>query len=374
MRTAFILLPFLFAVLAMALFVAPGKRGARFQAAWAAWLLFCASKFLCYATLGDNAFAPELPEKLIWTWNWAYSGMCVLLALAAAWRLVRLAVSPFAKLPCGGRVWFALLPVLAWSIAAKGVYNGIKTPAVAEMEVYSPDLPESLDGYRILHATDLHASAAARKWRTQAIVDRINAAAPDLVCLTGDYSDGMSEVQKENVAPLADIKAKDGVAAVTGNHEYYYDTERWMAFYHSIGIDFLSNECAFPRPGLAVAGVDDPACTMHGIEPPSAAAAFSAATNGEFRVLLQHRPHTGEPSHDARCDLQLSGHTHGGVMPLFDRLVARFNGGMSKGVYSFPERPFVYVSPGAGQWAGFPVRFFDDPELTLFVLRKGAPE
>ena len=370
MKLLFVFLPFFFAFALMPVFVAPGGARPRFQAAWAAWFLFCAAKFICFDVFGGDAFAPELPEVLIWAWNLAYSGMCLLLAFALAYRFARFVLSPFARLPCGGALWFVVLPLVAWSAAAKGVYNGVKPPVVREVEIVSPELPASLDGYRILHATDIHASAAARAWRTKAIVEAANAAKPDLICLTGDYFDGMCSAQSANVAPLAGLKARDGVIAVTGNHEYYYDTFAWLRFFRSIGIRFLDGECVFPRPGLAVAGVNDPACIRAGFAPPSAAGAFAAATNGEFRILLQHRPHVGAASPASRCDLQLSGHTHGGVAPLMDMLVARWNGGMTKGFYSRPHRPRIYVSSGAGQWAGFPIRFFDDPELVVFTLRK----
>jgi predicted MPP superfamily phosphohydrolase len=32
----------------------------------------------------------------------------------------------------------------------------------------------------------------------------------------------------------------------------------------------------------------------------------------------------------------------------------------------------LYVSPGTGQWAGFPLRLFNPAEITLFTLRRCA--
>jgi len=374
-KAIFTLLPFLFFSLLMFLFVAPARMRVRAQAAWAMALLACASKFACYKAFGGDAFAPELPEKLIWTWNWAYSGMCLLLAMALLWRIARWVILAG---PPRGRwkaVWLVGLPVVAWGAAAVGVWNGIKVPEVREVVVDFPNLPESLDGYRILHMTDFHASAAARRWRTEAIVERANAAGADLICLTGDYADGMSDLQAKNLEPLKGLTARDGVLAVTGNHEYYFDTYGWMRQFHRWGIDFLVNECAFPRPGLAVAGVSDSQSAVEGFTKPDPDTAFEAATNGEFRVLLQHRPFVdyerlyGWPMSE-KCDLQLSGHTHGGVAPGLSWLVRAVNNGMARGLYRRGDGRVVHVSPGVGQWAGFPIRFFDDPEMTLLVLRR----
>ncbi len=379
-KAIFTAVPFFFVVLAMVFFVVPAKVRTRAQAAWAMVFLFCAAKFVCFQAFGGDAFAPELPEGLIWAWNWAYSGMCLLTGLASAALPARwLAGRLMARAPLSTRrsrvVWLVALPVLAWGSAAVGVWNGVRPPRVVELEVAFENLPESLDGYRIVHLTDVHASAAARRWRTEAIVERVNALAADLVCLTGDYVDGMPRRQARNIEPLKNLKAKDGVIAVSGNHEYYFDMYGWWRLYHKWNMPMLENECVFPRAGLAVAGVPDPACTNLWEAPPDPDAAFASATNGEFRVLLQHRPfvdyveHTGKTMKE-RADLQLSGHTHGGVAPGMARLVSLFNKGMVRGLYKGGDGRVIYVSAGAGQWAGFPIRFFDDPEIAVITLRR----
>ena len=103
---------------------------------------------------------------------------------------------------------------------------------------------------------------------------------------------------------------------------------------------------------------------------PDVAQAFRTATNGEFRVLLQHRPLQAHANVNAHgVNLQLSGHTHGGVMPLMDLLVARFNDSMVRGWYDF-GRGRAYVSTGSGQWAGFPIRFFNPVEMAVITLRR----
>ena len=67
--------------------------------------------------------------------------------------------------------------------------------------------------------------------------------------------------------------------------------------------------------------------------------------------------------------LQLSGHTHGGVFPGLAGFVARCNERNVRGLYRRGDL-ILYVSPGTGQWAGFPVRLFNPSEITVFTLKR----
>ncbi len=359
-KTLFTYLPFAFALWAFLFFVLPCRLKVRAQAIWAMALLLCAAKFMCFDAFGGDAYAPELPEKFIWFWNWACTGVWFLAPLTLPGLLV----------PRRIRLW--LLPVLAWGVAAVGVYNGLKVPSAHTVVFESSRVPESLDGYKIVQISDLHVSAAARRWRTEAIVEAVNRLDADLVVVTGDIVDGHVAKRRGDVEPLKNLKAKDGVLMCTGNHEYFFDWRGWRAQYEKWGLRFLENEGVSPRPGLYVAGVTDPMAYRGGAPYPDLVRAFAAETNGAFRVLLQHQPSRFNPK--ATVDLQLSGHTHGGIAPGLAWLVARYNDGFVKG---FRPRSgdcgcfgTVYTSPGTGQWAGFPIRFFNDPEITVLTLRR----
>jgi len=352
LRTAFVYGPFLMLLVTFGVFVLKCRLKVRAQAVWTMVLLLCFAKFLVFRELGGDAFTPDLPERLIWIWNWAYSGAFILGLLGI--------LTYFVRLP--KRAW--ILPVLAWGLSAWGVWNGMAPPTVKEVTIRYPDLPARLEGYRIVQISDVHVSAAARRWRTERIVASANACAGDLIVLTGDYVDGLPPERARDAEPLKDLKARDGVYAILGNHEYYYRFTAWKPLYDKWGIKFLRDACVCPCPGLVVGGVDDATY-------PNVAKAFKLAPEGAFRVLLQHRPkHAEEHALLQGVRLQLSGHTHGGVMPLFAMLVARFNGGYARGLYRTGEKAYLYLSSGAGQWAGFPIRFFNPTEITVITLEK----
>ena len=356
--------PILFALILVFTFVQRCRLGALGRVLWTVGLFLCAVKFVVFEFVGGAAFAPVMPEKLIWIWNIAYSGMCLLLMFS----ILLFFLPP--------RVKLAVLPLLSWGLAAAGVYNGLRVPDIREVELSFANLPASLDGYRILHITDVHTSSAATRWRTEAIVEKANAAGADLIVVTGDLVDGQPVDQAANLEPLKNLAARDGVLHCTGNHEYYSNWPGWKRRYDEWGFRFLDGEWVSPRAGLAVAGVRDTACGRAGIPVPEVAGAFDGAMNGEFRVLLQHKPYFDHVKYGKKpledFDLQISGHTHGGVAPVMGWLVRAFNNGYLRGVYDLGRGRTMFVSRGAGQWAGFPIRFFDDSEITVLVLRRKA--
>ena len=351
--------PMIFFAIGILAFVWPSRLGVRGKALWTMFLLLGASKFVIFKTLGGHLFAPELPEAVVWGLNFVNSVLYVLVALSLVWWTRR-----------GRRL---LLPALAVLLAAWGQYEGTKVPDVKEVELAFTNLPAGLDGYRILQISDLHCSSAARGWRTRAVVDAANAAQADLICLTGDYVDGKVAYLRDDMAPLKDLRARDGVWWVTGNHEFYLDGFRWEKWYRENGFHFLVNDCAHPRPGLALAGVNDPVVQRYGgygSARPNVETAFRGSRPADFRILLEHRPENFRANAVRHgVDLQLSGHTHGGIAPLIDRVVARLNKGFVRGLYREGDSA-LYVNPGVGLWAGFPLRFFDPAEITVFTLRR----
>lgn len=353
----FIYPPFIFFALACAAFVFRCGFRPLTKAVWTVWLLFAFSKFWCFTVFFGNTFNPELPAAVLIAWDAVFLG-AVLLSLISVAFLFRF------------RYKGVVLPVVAWGAAAFSVYCGIAAPGVKPVEVAFPDLPPSLDGYRIAQISDLHCSAAMRGWRTAAVTERTNRLDADLVCLTGDYVDGCLSDREKDMLPLKGLKARDGVYWIAGNHEYYRDGSKWRKWFRDNGMRFLANECVFPRPQLALGGVNDPVAARYGDVAPDVGRAFAYATNGQFRVLLQHRPQGARENIGAHSvDLQLSGHTHGGVAPLIRDFIAACNGGFVLGLYRL-DGGALYVSPGTGQWGGVLSRFLNPSEITLITLRR----
>lgn len=361
---AFVYVPYAVFAVSVGLFVLRLNCRWRWKALWTAWLGFCCLIFAAFRQYGAGCLSPRLPEALIWFWSWAYAGAMFLCALSVAffWKFRGKAV---------------ILPILAWGVSAYGVFEAVRPSAVREVRLAFPDLPVALDGYRIVQVSDLHASHALRAWRTRAVVETVNALAADIVCLTGDFADGPAADLLPALEPLKDLKARDGVWAVTGNHEWFLSHASWWPHYANCGLRFLANECVFPRPELALGGVHDFELAKSRLpiidrRLPDVAQTFAAATNGEFRVLMEHQPvnmHENLTRHGVR--LQLSGHTHGGFMPGLASLISWLNGGFLKGIY-WEGVSVLYVNAGCGQSAGFLMRLFDASEIAVISLHRSS--
>ena len=132
-------------------------------------------------------------------------------------------------------------------------------------------------------------------------------------------------------------------------------------------LGFLLTAVVLPVRGshLTVAGVTDNVAGRFGLPGPDPHRALEGTPRP--RILMAHKP---ELFHETapEIDLQLSGHTHGGLALLLDQGVALFNGGFVRGWYARDDAR-LYVGPGSGLWGGFPLRLGMPSEILLLVLR-----
>ncbi len=273
---------------------------------------------------------------------------------------------------------------LAGALSAWGVADALRPPEVQERTLRLAGLPAGLDGLRVAVLADIHASPINDARYVQAIVERTLAARPDLIVLPGDLVDGDVDSGRANVAPLARLTARYGVWAAPGNHEYYSGYDAWMAEFRRLGLNLLENRMQLIEVGgarLALSGIGDPAygrlsrqnadpLVPEGVPPDIATVARQARqAQAQYHLLLAHQPKLARDNAAHGVGLQLSGHTHGGLIRGMDQwLVAPANNGFVRGEYEVDGMK-LFVSAGAGLWAGFAVRLGVPASIDLLVLR-----
>ncbi|HEX3765905.1 MAG TPA: metallophosphoesterase [Kofleriaceae bacterium] len=253
---------------------------------------------------------------------------------------------------------------------ARGMAEARGDHEVVDVEIPLARLPRALDGFTIVQLSDLHTGMTIDRGFVERVVERANRLSPDLIALTGDLVDGHVEELRAAVAPLGQLRARHGVFAVTGNHEYYSGVDAWIAELTRLGARYLRNQRVAIGDGAAsfdLAGVDDYSATGwpgHGEDLPAALAGRDPA---RALVLLAHQPRQVHTAVEHGVDLQLSGHTHGGQIWPWHYIVRMQQGGLLAGRYQRGATQ-LYVSRGCGYW-GPPVRLLAPLEITRVILR-----
>lgn len=338
-----------------------------------AFLIIC-FKYPVYVKVGGSFIAPDLPRPLLFSMEYLYAAMVILFFLLVIKDGVELTLWLSRRLGSSWHLPFtpaarsAGLVLLALVLGAYGTWQSLRVPDVRTVEITLSKLPRNLDGFTIVQLSDIHIGPFLKEKWLRGVVQKTNALSPDLVVLTGDMIDGSPDELKDDIAPLAELRARHGVYGVTGNHEYYFNAEQWIPVFEKLGVAMLHNEhrvLSVKGEDLVIAGLPDHAEKHFGGPGPDIRKALQGAPEA-VRVLLAHQPNG--VSGNATADIQLSGHTHGGLLLPMKFLMAAFNGGYVEGLYDVKGLK-LYVSPGTGLWSGFSCRVGVPSEITRIVLR-----
>lgn len=222
-----------------------------------------------------------------------------------------------------------------------------------------------------LHIGGRHMPAS----RVETLVQTTNLLEPDLVLLAGDYIDGskvragrsemFNDFIKQGLSSLEGLTASQGVYAVLGNHDNWYDGAWVERTLKSNGATVLGNE-GVNFSGLCLIGMTDFDTTQ-----PSAKG-YQDCQEGRAKIVLTHSP---DAFRFLRSDtaLAVAGHTHGGQinLPFIGRRVTSTEAGkaLAYGLKNVGGVP-VYITAGIGT-SILPARFRAPPEIALVTIKPG---
>jgi predicted MPP superfamily phosphohydrolase len=247
----------------------------------------------------------------------------------------------------------------------------IRRVEIKPLTLTLPRLAPEFDGYRIVQIGDIHLDDWTKPERLSGIVKKVNAQRPDLIAIMGDFASRSAKQldTRRLTGALRELRARDGVLTILGNHDYLTDVELIRRCISEASVTELVNDVHTLRRGgasLHVAGIDD---VMEGGSrldlvlrdlPDSGAA-----------ILLAHEPDFADVSAaTGRFDLQLSGHSHGGQVrvPLLMRLaLPPFSQRYTSGLYMV-DGMLQYTNRGLG-FVDMRLRFLCRPEITVLTLR-----
>jgi hypothetical protein len=265
--------------------------------------------------------------------------------------------------------WYLSASVIRTALMATGLYWRARKNAedikIRRHDIRLPRVPDSFDGFTILHLSDLHADMNGGAMRR--LIELLPTVSYDLCVLTGDYRGKTYGPYQGAIDGLARVRAnlQGPVYGVLGNH----DTIRMVPALEEIGIRMLLNESeAIERGGehIHLVGIDD----AHYYRVDNIEKAASSVPTAAFSILLSHTPEIYRQAAHAGFQVLLSGHTHGGQICLPGAIPIILDSDLPRrmGAGAWTYRGMVgYTSVGVGS-SILPVRLNCPPEITLHRL------
>ncbi len=323
---------------------------------------------------GGHVFAPKLPCWILLTVGFLFGWELLAFMIMLLAEPIRCGAACFRKWkhwpPASRQREFRINMVLiavGGLLALWALYGGICSPEIHQIQLHFPDLPPSADGLRMAVLADIHAGPTISANRVREFVRMTNAQKPDVVLIVGDFVDGTLVNAGPKIAPLRELAAPLGVFGVPGNHEYYSGYQMWKRYFQRLGVRMLQNEAVpLGDTGIRLAGVPDLASRSFREDQPRLEDTLKNASKS-FTILLAHQPRKARDAARLGAKLQISGHTHGGMLPIMKTVVGLCNLGFVSGVYQVGSMKLV-VSNGVGIWNGFPLRFGSPSEIILVTL------
>jgi predicted MPP superfamily phosphohydrolase len=281
--------------------------------------------------------------------------------------------------PVGKRRWprgrIILLSLVggALLLAIYGFFFEPDRLVLRQTNVTLPDWPGAFKGLRVAVFSDLHAgSPHITMNKIRRVVGMANATQPDLILLPGDFVIqnvfGGQFIEPEHfAAELKNLKARDGVFATLGNHDWWYNAPRTKQALERAGIRVLENQAfKIERGGSAIwlAGLGD---EWEGR--PDISGTLKQVTDQSPVIAFTHNPDLF-PAIPSRIALTIAGHTHGGqvALPFIGRPIVPSKFGQRYAIGHIIENDkHLFVTPGIGT-SILPVRFGVPPEISLLTI------
>jgi predicted MPP superfamily phosphohydrolase len=243
---------------------------------------------------------------------------------------------------------------------------------VSRVPVKITNLPAAFDGLTIAQLSDIHHGPYTGLDYIRRCVEITNRLNPDVIALTGDFTFAGRRYVEPCIESLRGLKARVGVYAVLGNHDYYVGASHVARTLKNAGFNVLIDALdaiEYRGDKLWLTGVDD---LYYGSTNPKQL--LRDVPREAAKIVLAHNPDFIEEfaARSQPVDLLIAGHTHGGQIrfPLLGapQISSEYGQRYAMGLNRKGAMQ-VYTTRGIGTIL-LPTRFDCPPEIVLFTLRQ----
>ena len=280
---------------------------------------------------------------------------------------------------------FTIAAVLTVIVTSYGLIHA-QRPKTVNYEISVNKQTEGVKSLRVVLIADLHLSVNSNLSLTEKMVEKVNAAEPDVVVVAGDIFtsnfEGLKDPDKY-AAALSKMKAKYGVYAVYGNHDVDEDlfsgfaispsTEAFRTpeieqFFKDAGFTILYDETVPLADGevTLVGRIDGEKAGDGTKNRKDASALLSDVDKTKPVIVLQHEPIEFSDLSKNGTDVVLCGHTHNGQVFPGNLFIPIFNEN-GYGVKEIDGMQTI-VTAGVGYY-GPPIRVGTDSEVTVVDIQ-----
>jgi uncharacterized protein len=249
------------------------------------------------------------------------------------------------------RKWSFIIISVSSALLISGGFINALIPVIKKYDITINKPAGEIKTFRIAAVSDIHLGSIIRKRSIKKLSGILKELNPDIVLLLGDIVDGeLGPVLRDDLLQYFNCpKCKDGLFAITGNHEFIGGAGRTIPYIESKGIRVLKDEIVTLQGGIQLIGrIDRDSRRFYGKERQSLGDLIKLADTSKPVILLDHQPFHLDESEKYGIDLELSGHTHNGQMwPL--NYVTSWMYELSYGYMKKGRTQFI-VSSGYGLW------------------------
>ena len=274
------------------------------------------------------------------------------------------------------KIMFAILLIL-FSLLLYSRFISTSGLKIKEYKIVNTNIPDTLNGFKIVHISDIHYGRIINSKRLEQIVERINLINPDIVVLTGDLIDRDTQLTEEDSQILIDILSKINVTidkyAIKGNHDYFF--ESWENIIIKSGFVNLNNtyELIYKNgyTPILITGLSSMSDSRNIQE------RYAELTEeikekeiqSIYNILLVHEPDVVDTIDIQNYQLILGGHSHNGQvrLPVIGAIVTPDGAKKYYDEYYRINNTDLYISSGLGT-SQLDFRFFNKPSFNFYRI------